>query len=467
VKLWWRERSLRARLMIIGVTGLAIGFLVGGAALVEELGVVLQRSVDSQIDVTAHQVATLVDTNALPVPIAVPAGDQVQVIDAKSRVRAASSDADPLVPMVSATDLQRLRDGQRFTVYSGPSSVENGPFRVVAVVAGPPDDPQLVVVARSMADVGRGLGLLRSHLLVLFPLLLLASAVVAWHVIGASLRPVEQLRRGAEEITGSGPVAASRLPLPSARDEIHRLAVTLNGMLDRLESGRARQREFVADAAHELRSPLANMRTQLEVARRLGPAADWPAVGDDLLTDTDRLARLVDDLLLLARSDAAPPASRLEPVELNALLHEVADRPHEPGVVRVTVAGNGCVWTPGVPDELRRVVGNLVDNAVRHARTGVEIATIREGDRALLTVTDDGPGIPAADRARVFERFTRLDDSRALDTGGAGLGLAIVRELVRRHGGTVALTDASDDIDADGCGPGLRVEVRLPAIEPA
>lgn len=455
---WWRRRTLRARLLIIGVAGLTLGFIVGGAALAGVLGLTLQSSVDAEIETTARQVATLVETDALPVPVPVAAGDLVQVIDVAGRVRAASAEADPLVPMFSAAEVAQLRRGERYTVHGGRFGVTSGPLRVVGVPAGTPDDPQTVVVARSMVDVVRGLGLLRTSLFVVFPLLLLGSAVVAWRVIGATLRPVEQLRRGAEDITGSGPRAATRLPVPAGQDEIHRLAVTLNGMLDRLEAGRSRQREFVADAAHELRSPLANMRTQLEVARHLGPAADWPSVGEDLLADTERLARLVDDLLLLARVDAALAPPRPQQVELGSLAGEVTARF---GPV-VRLVADDLVWTVGDPDELRRVVGNLVDNAVRHARTGVSVTVTRDGGQALLTVTDDGPGIPAADRARVFERFTRLDDSRALDTGGAGLGLAIVRELVRRHGGTVTLSDADDTADAVGA-PGLRVAVRLPS----
>lgn len=451
--------------MIIGVTGLTLGFVAGGLALAFVLGIVLQRSVDAEIDTTARHVAELVETNALPVPIPVPAGDLAQVIDASGRgVVGASADADPLWPMVSPDELARLRAGERLTLVHGEPGYRGGPLRVVAVVVGPPEDSRTVVVARSMVDVTRGLGLLRTHLFVVFPLLLLASALVAWRVIGAALRPVEQLRRGAEEITGSGPRSAGRLPVPAGDDEIHRLAVTLNDMLDRLEAGRARQREFVADAAHELRSPLANMRTQLEVARHLGPAADWPAVGEDLLTDTNRLARLVDDLLVLARADASPQPAREEPVELVALAGDVASRTN--GGVPVTVTGDAPVWTVGNPDELRRVVGNLVDNAVRYARARVQLAVGVAAGAALIAVIDDGPGIPVADRARVFERFTRLDDSRTHATGGAGLGLAIVRELVRRHRGTVTLTDAEPGEE----NPGLRVEVRLrlgEAPEPA
>jgi signal transduction histidine kinase len=202
------------------------------------------------------------------------------------------------------------------------------------------------------------------------------------------------------------------------------------------------------------------MRTQLEVSQHLGPRADWATVAEDLLADTERLSRLVDDLLLLARADGSPQPSRHEPVDLGALARDVAGR-----LDRVDVA-DSPVWIQGNADELRRVVANLVDNAVRHTRTRVRVATGTEGRWAVVTVTDDGPGIPEADRDRVFERFTRLDDSRARpDRGGAGLGLAIVRELVSRHGGTVTLTDADPSARSVDDGPGLRVEVRLPRAE--
>jgi signal transduction histidine kinase len=304
-----------------------------------------------------------------------------------------------------------------------------------------------------MDDVVRGVNVIRTTLLVVFPLLVLVLAAVAWRVIGATLRPVETLRQGAEEITGTG--QSARLPVPRGHDEIHRLAVTLNGMLDRLDRGRVRQREFVADAAHELRSPLANMRTQLEVARRIGHDTDWPALANDLLADTARLSTLVDDLLLLARTDSSPTLRRPEPVELRSLVARVVARyPTVAGPADEDEQTPECpVWTSGEPDALARVVANLLDNAVRHARSRVVVGIESEDPGVLITVTDDGPGIPAADRDRVFERFARLDDGRARDAGGAGLGLAIVRELVRRHRGTVRLGDAH---------PGLRVEVRLP-----
>jgi signal transduction histidine kinase len=458
MKQWWRRRSLRVRLMLIGVVGLSVGLIAGGIALVATLGFVLQRSVDDEALAIGRQVADLVDAGSLPQPLPVTGAEQVQVVDAQGRVRSASVDADPLVPILPADELARARAGERLFLHGDRIGIKEGPVRVVAVPAGPANDPQTVIVARSMVDALRGLGALRSLLFVVFPLLIVALAVVAWRVIGATLRPVESLRRGAEEITGAG--TSTRLPVPVGRDEIHRLAVTLNDMLNRLETGRTRQREFVGDAAHELRSPLTNMRTQLEVAQHLGPDADWSTVGEDLLADIKRLSRLVDDLLLLARADGSRELSRREPVDLAALARDVTAR-----LDRVDLVDRP-LWTEGNPDELRRVLANLVDNAVRHTRTRVGVATAAEGPRAVVTVTDDGPGIPAAERDRVFERFTRLDDSRARtagnDPGGAGLGLAIVRELVRRHGGTVTLADADP---ADGTAdPGLRVEVRLPIL---
>ncbi|WP_194820729.1 HAMP domain-containing sensor histidine kinase [Micromonospora sp. S-DT3-3-22] len=465
--------------MVLGVAGLSVGLALGGVVLLVALGWTLQRTVDEEAFRTADAVARLAGEDALPDPLPVAGGQlRVQVVDSAGRIRAASIDADRLVPMVRPDQLSGT--GRQRTVVPGQRLGWEGPVRVVAVPARSAGEPVTVLVGRSTVDVRHATQAARTVLLVAFPLLVGLLAVVAWRVVGATLRPVEALRSGAAEITGRD--AAGRLPVPASQDEIHRLAVTLNDMLDRLAAARARQRSFLADAAHELRSPLTNMRTELEVAQRLGDRTDWPAVAADLLTDTERLGRLVDDLLLLARLDEQPAqqADHLraaEPVELGALLTEVAARWPDPVAAgpavspEVTVVGAGPAvasevtvvaaagpaWTVGVPDELRRVLGNLVDNAVRHARTRVVLAVEPAADGAyhLVTVTDDGPGIPVADRERVFRRFARLDEGRARDAGGAGLGLAIVRELVRRGGGTIALDDAH---------PGLTVRLHLPVL---
>ncbi|MFI9643143.1 ATP-binding protein [Micromonospora sp. NPDC051925] len=481
--------------MVLGVAGLSVGLALGGVVLLVALGWSLQRTVDEEAFRTADAVARLAGEDALPDPLPVAGGQlRVQVVDSAGRIRAASIDADRLVPMVRPDQL--AGDGRRRTVVPGQRLGWEGPVRVVAVPAQSAGEPLTVLVGRSTMDVRHATQAARTVLLVAFPLLVGLLAVVAWRVVGATLRPVEALRSGAAEITGRD--AADRLPVPASQDEIHRLAVTLNDMLDRLEAARARQRSFLADAAHELRSPLTNMRTELEVAQRLGDRSDWPAVAADLLADTERLGRLVDDLLLLARLDEQPPQPaghprEAGPVELGGLLAEVASRWPGPPVAAdpasgpaapatlgpaapvtavsglpvaaapvsgppvIVTAASGPAWTVGVPDELRRVLGNLVDNAVRHTRTRVVLAVepATDGPYHLVTVTDDGPGIPVADRERVFRRFARLDEGRARDAGGAGLGLAIVRELVRRGGGTIGLADA---------GPGLVVRLRLPVL---
>ncbi|MFJ6196947.1 ATP-binding protein [Micromonospora sp. NPDC092111] len=443
--------------MVLGVAGLSVGLALGGVVLLVALGWTLQRTVDEEAFRTADAVARLAGEDVLPDPLPVAGGQlRVQVVDSAGRIRAASIDADRLVPMVRPDQL--VGDGRQRTMVSGQRLGWEGPVRVVAVPARAAGEPLTVLVGRSTADVRHATQAARTVLLLAFPLLVGLLAVVAWRVVGATLRPVEALRSGAAEITGRD--AAGRLPVPASQDEIHRLAVTLNDMLDRLESARARQRAFLADAAHELRSPLTNMRTELEVAQHLGDRTDWPAVAADLLADTERLGRLVDDLLLLARLDEQPaqPAAcprDTGPVELGGLLAEVAGRWPSPPVGFTPPAVPA--WTVGVPDELRRVLANLVDNAVRHARTRVVLAVGPAADPAyhLVTVADDGPGVPAADRERVFRRFARLDEGRARDAGGAGLGLAIVRELVRRAGGTVELADA---------GPGLLVRLCLPVL---
>jgi signal transduction histidine kinase len=465
---WWRRSSLRARLTLISAAGLAAGLALGGTVLVLALAASLRHALEAGAAQTAGEVASLVDAGAVPDPIPVAGSQLVQVVDRADRVRTGSAGADRLVPLATPEQLAAVRSGRVLSI-DGERAGIDGPLWLTGRAAGRPSDPLTVVVAVPAGDAVRTVRVLRTVLLIAFPLLLVGLAVLAWRVIGLALRPVEALRAGADEITGTG--STGRLPVPDSRDELHRLAVTLNGMLARLEAGRGRQRAFVADAAHELRSPLANMRTELEVAQRLAGDTDWPRLTADLLTDVERLSRLVDDLLLLARADDEPPPLRhLAEVDLGELARQAADARAAARVpVTAVVDGAGEVGVTGDADALRRIVDNLVDNAVRHARSevrvevGLEPGPVPGSDgagaaRALIAVVDDGPGIPASDAQRVFERFTRLDDARSRDAGGAGLGLAIVAELVRRHGGEVCLKDAA---------PGLRAEVLLPRrLEP-
>ena len=450
---WWARRSLRARLTLTATAVLAVGLAAGGVLLVTTVRASLVAALDNGALQTARDVAALVDAGRLsdPVPVGGPTR-LVQVVDSRGRVLAASAGADRLVQLLAPGE----RAGGRPRLLRG-SGTYGSPLRVVAVPAGSPANPRTVVVAVGVTEMQDSLRVVRNAVVIGSPVLLGVLAGLTWLMVGSALRPVEALRTGAEEITGAG--GGQRLPLPAARDEIHRLAVTLNDMVGRLDGARRRQRAFVADAAHELRSPLASLRTQLEVTHRRVSGGGEPvsvAALEDMLTDTDRLSRLVDDLLLLARlDDTGAGAGRVGPVDVGDLASEVTTR-YTGLRVPVGVSARGAAWVAGDPGQLGRVLANLLDNAVRHAAHRVEVTAAVQGSEVVVIVADDGAGIGEGDREQVFERFTRLDDARSRDSGGAGLGLAIVRDLVRRHGGTVTL--------GDGPGSGLQVEVRLPLL---
>ncbi|HEX6756229.1 MAG TPA: HAMP domain-containing sensor histidine kinase [Mycobacteriales bacterium] len=441
--------TLRLRLTLVSTILLGFGIAAGAALLAATVSRTLQQAIDSGALQTAREIAALIDAGRLPDPV--PVGGEgtaaIQVVDSQGRVRAASAGTDRLVPVLTPVELAAVRSGERILI-DGDRIGLDGPLRAVAAFAGPQADRRTVVVAVDYGAARSGVRYLALGLAIGAPLLLLVVAVAVWYVVGRTLRPVESLRRGAEEITGAG--GSARLPVPTASDEIHRLARTLNDMLARLEGASARQRAFVSDAAHELRSPLASARTQLEVAAAVDAGTPAGDLARDVLLDVERLGRLVDDLLLLARLDEAP-ARRRAPDDLYGLVRDVVDRY---AAARVPVTLTGVEVTATVDrGGLARALINLVDNAVRHASTAVEVSVGAGADGAVLTVTDDGKGIPAAERDRVFDRFTRLDEGRDRESGGAGLGLAIVRELVRAHGGTVVLEDAE---------PGLRAVVTLP-----
>ncbi|MGZ4493720.1 MAG: sensor histidine kinase [Nocardioides sp.] len=439
--------SLRARLMTIGLIGVAAALAIGSVTLYGVLTLLSYRTLDDTARATVSEVGDLVVHRRLPDPIPVTGSQIVQVVDGQDRVVSASTSADRLTVLLRAGELRRALAGEAVVV-PGSRIGLGSPLRVVAGGVATPGLRRTVLVAQQFDDVRRSQQILGLTLLVTAPLLLAVIGLIAWRVLTAALGPVEALRASAERISGAE--EDTRLPVPASRDEIHALAVTLNSMLDRLAGSRARQRAFVADAAHELRSPLASMQTQLDVARRLG---EQDPGGDDLRAEVERMTALVDDLLVLARLDAATgPSSPAGPVDVASLLAEVATR-RATTRVPVVVRDGEVAPARGHHDDLARALGNLVDNAVRHARTRVALSAHAEGDRVVLTVEDDGSGIPAAERERVFERFTRLDEGRARDAGGSGLGMAIARELVARDGGTVRLGDAA---------PGLRAEVVLP-----
>ncbi|MBV9831434.1 MAG: HAMP domain-containing histidine kinase [Marmoricola sp.] len=439
---WWLRLSLRARLLLVGVLGLAVALAVGSVALYSVLSVVTFRSLDGSASATASEVAALVDSGRLPDPIPATGDQVVQVLDSSNRVVSASADADRLTSLVLPGELSAALGGGHPLV-PGSRAGRDSDLRVTAVRAGPADARRTVVVAYGFQDLQDSRRVLARTLLITYPLLLVVLALIASRVIAAALRPVEQLRSAADRISGTGQDA--RLPVPESHDEIHDLAVTLNSMLDRLASARARQRSFVADAAHELRSPLASMLTQLDVADHLGEGG---GVTPDLRAEVERMSGLVESLLVLARLDREPGADPAVAVPLAPL---VADAVRRPAAVRLTKWEVPDVAVLAPADHVHRVLDNLLDNAVRHARSEVVVSASVEAGTVHLLVDDDGAGIRPEDRERVFDRFTRLDEARARDAGGSGLGLAIVRELVERDGGHV-------DLDTAPLG-GLRVRV--------
>ena len=441
--------SLRARLMALGVTGVALALALGSFVLYAVLTVTVNGAVDDGALTSARAIAAMVDNNTVPDPLPVSGSQVMQVVDSSGAVVRASVSADRLTPLLRSAELAKALAGERVSVPGARAGLA-GTLRVMALRAGTASSRSSIIVAVPVNEIEQSQRVLANTLLVTYPPLVLIMALIAWRVIGWTLRPVEVLRSGAARISGSD--QDERLVVPESADEIRALAVTLNDMLDRLAAARRRQRAFVADSAHELRSPLTSMRTQLEVARHLGEGGE---LATDLLADVTRLAALVEDLLLLARagSDARPP-SKLESLDVRALLVATAVR-YADARVPVSVAERPALYASANAEELARVLANLVDNAVRHASTGVVLDVRVEGGLAVLTVMDDGPGIPAGERERVFERFARLDDARDRDAGGTGLGLAIVRELLRRSDGSISLQD-------NPRGPGLAAVVHLP-----
>jgi signal transduction histidine kinase len=312
----------------------------------------------------------------------------------------------------------------------------------------------ITLVAQGSTDeLDRTVHSVSTVLLFTVPAMIALVALAAWYFAGRALRPVEAIRVQAESITST--TMDRRVPEPDTDDEVGRLARTMNAMLDRLETSSQRQRQFVSDASHELRSPLASIRTNLEVALRNADRADWPEVANRALAEDVRMEDTVSELLELARLDEAtgPLAlDQLPDVDIDEL---VLDDTVQQRRVPVDTARVSAGRVHGRREQLTRVVRNLLDNAARHATSQVAVELATTDDDVVLVVDDDGPGIPVEERERVFDRFTRLDDGRARDAGGLGLGLSMVKATVEQHGGLVSIEDAPLG--------GARVRVRLPA----
>ncbi len=455
--------SVRARAAAGATVVVALALIAAGTAVLLVLRGNLQNQAGLEAQVAAREVAAKIATGTAYDKLDLPDGDEhpVVVVADDGRVRAVGEDvrtvdgkrvgpaqgAGSVVPPAEEDedgedDDRALKPGEvddDVAYRDGTADVDGtvADYRFAVVEAKDTRGEQATVWAGSaLAPERDAVGSVRDAMLLGLPLLLVVVAGVTWLVTRRALRPVEGIRGEMAAITASTDLSR-RVPVPSSKDEIGRLARTTNETLAALESAVERQRRFVADASHELRSPIASLRTQLEVGVAHPELLDVPGA----VEDTVRLQRLAADLLLLARLDAGERPGEAR-VDLAAMVREessqrVADR------VPVRTGELASVEVAGSRGQLGRVLGNLLDNAQRHAVASVRVAVVREGEWAVLRVEDDGPGVPESERERIFERFVRLDDARARDDGGAGLGLAIARDVAVRHGGSLAVRTGS------------------------
>ncbi len=334
-------------------------------------------------------------------------------------------------------------DGGSITLIEGPvptgepHRIDRGPDVVaVAQTLTFADGATIDVgVSNPLKPVTDSLDTITALLWFALPTLIAATALITWLAATRALRPVKAIADQAEAITATN--IDQRVPIHDANDEIRHLGVTVNNMLDRLQHAQDRQRQLVADASHDLRSPVAASRAQLEVAATNADTVDWPATAHRVLVEQEHLAMLIDDLLALSSLDEAGVGATTD-VDLDDLVAAEARR--QPATVDVTIAQPVRV---SVNQQLiTRAIRNLLDNASRHAHHSVAITLTTDNRNAIVDIDDDGPGIPPDQRDRVFDRFTRLDEARDRDGGGAGLGLAIARQVARTHHGDITCTES-------------------------
>ena len=359
----------------------------------------------------------------------------VQIVDDTGTVLAASNGA-PTSPLVTASlspgqarRMGQVEDPGRSFDYWVSARATAVPGGSVTILVGADREPVESVLTKVAALVAFG-----------SPVIIALAVVGTYRLVGAALGPVEAIRARVASISSTD--LAQRVPIPHTRDEVAHLAATMNAMLARLERGRAAQHRLVSDASHELRSPLATITAALEMASGRPELMDNDLIDESLLPEARRMRQLIEDLLLLARSDEDAIELRRDDVDIDDLLLAEASRLRAIGSMRTVTHIEAC-RTVGDRVALARVVRNLVDNAVRHASSTVTMDCRPEAGHAVITIADDGPGIPVQDRARIFERFVRLDPTRTRSSGGSGLGLSIVEQIVRSHNGTIAVGDAA------------------------
>jgi signal transduction histidine kinase len=359
--------------------------------------------------------------------------------------------ASPVDPDAAAKVL--ARDGTVLAASRPRHGEQTGLVSVRATVAG----ERVTIVTSTSTDLVKQIGETYSRLILFgIPVILILACGTVWLVVGRALLPVGRIRQTVTEITAAD--LSQRVPEPGTGDEIADLAGTMNDMLTRLDDAAARQRRFTADASHELRSPLAAIRTTLEVALAHPDQAPWPDIVGRAIRQTERLEALIQQLLLLARADDRQLTAQRQLVDISALLDEVRAATAA-GAVTIDLHPAAGATTYGDPHLLERMFRNVLDNAVRYAKQRVLIHVAVADGTVQVAISDDGPGIPEAESERVFSRFVRLDPSRERASGSSGLGLAIAREIATSHGGSIAIDDSPDG--------GALVAITLPHARPA
>jgi signal transduction histidine kinase len=441
-----RTASVRFRATLGATAIVGVALVVAAVALVLFLRRSLTEDVRLAAGLRAQAVADLLSAGSSNLRLGGDDDEFVQVFSPDGRVIAASPNATGSPPLARPSPGEGARVDALF---------DDDPFLAVAARAVTEDGTFTVVVGRTLDVVEESIQAVVAILAVGLPLLLVVVALVTLRVVGRALRPVESIRAEVDGISTTE--LHRRVPVPASGDEISRLAATMNRMLDRLQRGRDRQRRFVSDAAHELRSPVATIRQHSELALNHPDAVPTEDLARTVLDEDLRLQRLVEDLLLLARMDERTEDVPSEQVDLDDIVLEEIERVRQTNGTAIDARRLSAGRVRGDRRPLSRLVGNLLENAARHARSTVAVALHEQGGEVVLQVDDDGPGVPEEDRARIFERFVRLDAARDRDTGGTGLGLAIVAEVAALHGGTSRVLDSPMG--------GARVEVRLPRAD--
>ncbi len=435
-------RSVRFRITASAtiIVGVVLG--AGAVVLVRLQEQALNRAVDAALRFRADDIQALTLQGSLPESVTVTNNEvsAVQVVDQHGTVVAASANLAGQPQLAAA----QLPEGNDVVLKVQSLPFDREPFRVLIRHAVGPAGPVTIYVAGRADDAAESARILETLLLFGIPLVTLLAGGGVWILVGRAFAPVEAIRRKVAEISETD--FGERVPESRIQDEVGRLARTMNDMLRRVENAYELQKNFVADAAHELRSPLASIRTQLEV--------DDVAEGD-LHAEVMRMQRLVDDLLLLASSGSSrQPVSDMELIDLEDVVYAEAERIRKQSPVPIDVARVSPVALRGDPELIGRALGNLLQNASRFARSKVAVELSEDQTGVTLAVSDDGPGINAEDRERIFERFTRVDTARARGDGGAGLGLAIVKAVSHRLGGEVWVESSEEN--------GSRFIIHLP-----